>query len=121
MNHEQQPAESPDTTERVKDPVCGMMVKRESPRGGTFEHEGTTYYFCNEKCRARFSAEPAKYLNLPATEPTPQQHEPVASRISAPREAAHSYVCPMDPEVRESKPGPCPKCGMALEPDRPQS
>jgi Cu+-exporting ATPase len=27
------------------------------------------------------------------------------------------YVCPMDPEVRESKPGPCPKCGMALEPE----
>jgi len=26
-----------------------------------------------------------------------------------------SYVCPMDPEVRENKPGPCPKCGMALE------
>ena len=25
------------------------------------------------------------------------------------------YVCPMDPEVRESKPGACPKCGMALE------
>ena len=27
------------------------------------------------------------------------------------------YVCPMDPEVRESKPGACPKCGMALEPE----
>ena len=26
------------------------------------------------------------------------------------------YVCPMDPEVRESGPGPCPVCGMALEP-----
>src|SRR5438552_2935786 len=29
------------------------------------------------------------------------------------------YVCPMDPEVRESKPGACPKCGMALEPAAP--
>ncbi|HEX9878782.1 MAG TPA: copper-translocating P-type ATPase [Candidatus Binatia bacterium] len=26
-------------------------------------------------------------------------------------------MCPMDPEVRASKPGPCPKCGMALEPE----
>jgi Cu+-exporting ATPase len=26
------------------------------------------------------------------------------------------YTCPMDPEIRQSKPGPCPKCGMALEP-----
>ena len=25
------------------------------------------------------------------------------------------YVCPMCPEVRESKPGACPSCGMALE------
>ncbi len=25
------------------------------------------------------------------------------------------YTCPMHPEVRESEPGSCPKCGMALE------
>src|SRR6202000_685132 len=28
-----------------------------------------------------------------------------------------TYICPMDPEVREAKPGACPKCGMALEPE----
>ena len=27
------------------------------------------------------------------------------------------WICPMDPEVRESKPGDCPICGMALEPE----
>jgi Cu+-exporting ATPase len=26
------------------------------------------------------------------------------------------YVCPMHPEVHASAPGPCPRCGMALEP-----
>ena len=26
------------------------------------------------------------------------------------------YICPMDPEVLQDKPGDCPKCGMALEP-----
>jgi Cu+-exporting ATPase len=26
------------------------------------------------------------------------------------------YTCPMHPEVRQSGPGTCPKCGMALEP-----
>src|SRR5437773_6653366 len=26
------------------------------------------------------------------------------------------YTCPMHPEVRQSRPGSCPKCGMALEP-----
>ena len=25
------------------------------------------------------------------------------------------YTCPMDPEIRQTKPGACPKCGMALE------
>jgi hypothetical protein len=26
-----------------------------------------------------------------------------------------TYTCPMHPEVRQDKPGKCPKCGMALE------
>ncbi len=30
--------------------------------------------------------------------------------------AAQTYTCPMHPEVRQDKPGSCPKCGMALEP-----
>ena len=38
---------------------------------------------------------------------------------SAPAAIAPAYVCPMCPEVRENKPGACPSCGMALEPDVP--
>ena len=30
-----------------------------------------------------------------------------------------TFVCPMCPEVRQTGPGPCPKCGMALEPESP--
>ena len=26
------------------------------------------------------------------------------------------YTCPMHPEIRQDHPGPCPICGMALEP-----
>ena len=29
------------------------------------------------------------------------------------------YLCPMCPKVRETKPGPCPSCGMALEAEMP--
>lgn len=29
------------------------------------------------------------------------------------------YTCPMDPEIEQSEPGACPKCGMALEPATP--
>ena len=28
------------------------------------------------------------------------------------------YTCPMHPEVRQNKPGNCPKCGMKLEPEK---
>ncbi|MDU7586601.1 MAG: copper-translocating P-type ATPase [Acidovorax sp.] len=34
----------------------------------------------------------------------------------APPTADTVYTCPMHPEVRQSGPGHCPKCGMALEP-----
>ena len=34
---------------------------------------------------------------------------------------AVTYVCPMCPEVRETEPVPCPRCGMALEPDVPNA
>ncbi len=32
---------------------------------------------------------------------------------------ARPYICPMCPEVRQLGPGPCPSCGMALEPESP--
>lgn len=31
------------------------------------------------------------------------------------------YFCPMHPEVRESQPGSCPRCGMALVPGNPDA
>ena len=44
------------------------------------------------------------------------QASPGTEKTPAP---AAIYTCPMDPEVRQDHPGPCPKCGMALEPDVP--
>ncbi len=29
------------------------------------------------------------------------------------------YTCPMHPEIRQDRPGTCPKCGMTLEPEMP--
>ncbi|GAB6062936.1 heavy metal translocating P-type ATPase [Deferrisoma palaeochoriense] len=59
--------------ERPVDPVCHMEVDPEAPPGGTAEHEGTTYYFCNPRCRERFQADPESFLRpppgLPADEP----------------------------------------------------
>lgn len=52
-----------------------------------------------------------------------QEHNPAppvdrmpAARLSATAE----YTCPMHPEVRQTGPGTCPKCGMTLEPVIPE-
>jgi hypothetical protein len=44
----------------------------------------------------------------------------VAYRVDGPKEeeGAMEYVCPMHPEVRQDKPGNCPKCGMELKPEK---
>ncbi|MES1186162.1 MAG: heavy metal translocating P-type ATPase [Myxococcales bacterium] len=114
-------------SEVSKDPVCGMTVDPAKARGGSHEHAGHTYYFCNPRCRERFAADPAKYLEPkpePSTEPAPPPEPEAPALVAAPARAnadakpraAVIYTCPMDPEVRQVGPGVCPKCGMALEP-----
>ena len=49
----------------------------------------------------------------------PSQESEQASPDAKKTPPAAIYTCPMDPEVRQDHPGPCPKCGMALEPDVP--
>ncbi|MDI1481076.1 heavy metal translocating P-type ATPase [Polyangium sp. y55x31] len=105
---------------KVKDPVCGMMVTPGAAKGGHHEHAGATYWFCNPRCREKFAADPDKYLapkvEAPAA-PAAKVEEKAASPapvVEAP--AGTIYTCPMDPEVRQDKPGSCPICGMALEP-----
>lgn len=87
------------------DPVCHMSVMPETA-AGKYEYKGKTYYFCNPRCLERFRADPEQFLGTAKPEtPDPK------SATSA------TYVCPMDPEVRQMGPGACPKCGMALEPE----
>ncbi len=86
------------------DPVCGMTVDPQHAAGSS-EYQNKAYYFCSKGCVAKFEADPEKYLH-PGAKPEPM----------APRPGAAAYTCPMHPEVRQTGPGACPKCGMALEP-----
>ncbi len=100
------------------DPVCGMRVQTDSPKGGTHQHQGQTYYFCNPKCREKFRTDPDAYLR-PATtgfEGLPMAPGPTATAPLQPSPDGGGYTCPMHPEVQAAAPGPCPDCGMALEP-----
>ena len=46
----------------VTDPVCGMRVDRQAGKP-TSIYEGRTYYFCSEGCKAKFEAEPERYVD----------------------------------------------------------
>lgn len=49
------------TPREAIDPVCEMIVNVETARW-TFDHEGTTYYFCAPGCRKAFASNPAEFL-----------------------------------------------------------
>jgi Cu+-exporting ATPase len=92
----------------AKDPVCGMTVDPVHA-AGSVEYADTTYFFCSQHCEQRFRANPNDYLKPPST-----TNQAVITDLSK-----AVWVCPMDPEVRQFHPGPCPKCGMALERETP--
>src|SRR5581483_7423030 len=108
-----------------KDPVCGMNVDATKAKA-QFEHGGKRYYFCCPSCEQKFRFNPDEYLRPQVRNPmlvtlgaAPAQ-KPGSAKPSPPilsdQQEPTAYVCPMCPEVRASKPGPCPSCGMALEP-----
>ncbi len=76
-------------TRSAVDPVCGMTLDP-AKSAGTAEYRGITYYFCNPRCRERFTLEPARYVS---------SHPPGSS--------AGAAVEPKDPV-----------CGMTVEPSK---
>ncbi|CAH1387958.1 heavy metal translocating P-type ATPase [Candidatus Nitrotoga sp. M5] len=87
----------------AKDPVCGMAVDLNKDKP-LFDHEGTTYHFCSQKCHDKFAEDPEYYISGAHKQ---QTKKPVAGA---------KYTCPMHPEIVRDAPGDCPICGMALEP-----
>jgi P-type Cu+ transporter len=114
---------SAENTLTATDPVCGMTVDP-SKAAGKYDHNGQTYYFCSQHCLTKFKEDPEKFLKPSTTGDAAHDHghSHAHAHMAAPPSshaekvaAGITYVCPMDPEVREFKPGACPKCGMALE------
>ncbi|MFZ0814627.1 MAG: heavy metal translocating P-type ATPase [Candidatus Sulfotelmatobacter sp.] len=103
-----------------RDPVCGMNVNPATAKH-VHDHGGKNYYFCCAPCVDKFKADPAKYVDGAALAHSPGLVTLAAPTQTPPRTtvADVAYVCPMCPEVRASKPGPCPSCGMALDPEVP--
>ncbi len=93
----------PSTPDQVTDPVCGMTVDpATTPHHAV--HDGHEYHFCSAGCRTKFVADPDRFVG-----DRPPEHIDVAPGTI--------WTCPMHPEIRQDHPGPCPICGMALEPE----
>ena len=88
----------------LKDPVCGMTVSEQSSHRTLFG--GSEIHFCSARCKEKFDAAPSRYASGQGA--TPASPEAVSTEAI--------YTCPMHPEVRQDKPGNCPKCGMTLQP-----
>src|ERR1700692_533552 len=132
-----------------KDPVCGMNVDSAAARYQTLHNGKQYFFCsvgCLTKFQAdpeKILSSPPKpmgsglvTLGAPAAAKTastagvPAVVSAPAAKVSAvPTADGHafvaqakdtrSYVCPMCPEVRQIGPGPCPQCGMALDPESP--
>ena len=112
LNHPHGP-EDANANPALQDPVCGMPVTEASTHKA--EHAGRPYWFCSAGCRTKFLANPQKYLEPGAADPPAPAGE-IAPAPDAAAAAGTVYTCPMHPEIRQDRPGNCPKCGMTLEP-----
>jgi len=101
-------ATSASALSQTLDPVCSMVIDPVTAKNRT-EQGGEIYYFCCGGCKAKFLANPTQYLKTHA--------EPAATLRTVPGDQGTIYTCPMHPQIRQSAPGSCPICGMALEPE----
>jgi Cu+-exporting ATPase len=100
-----------------RDPVCGMIPKPDTAH--RLIHDGEEILFCSAGCKAKFEADPEKYLH--AHDGAHHHHSGAPASHAAPAPAGAKWTCPMHPEIVRDGPGPCPICGMALEPMTPSA
>jgi P-type Cu+ transporter len=96
-------------------PKCGMnlvLAGAEDPAGHVASH---THHGSPVEALHRHQPD--------APAPIAAGYTPPADRPSHPPEptAGTIYTCPMHPEIRQDRPGSCPKCGMTLEPLIPEA
>jgi YHS domain-containing protein len=96
LNHDHDALAHADSARR--DPVCGMTVAPSSPH--VAEYSGRAYAFCSAGCRAKFIAEPTRYVD---TQGNPRPASNTASdrkthSLSAPPKASSAPI-----RIRRSK------------------
>ncbi len=64
-------------SEKVKDPVCQMMV---APQQHAINYQGMNYAFCSLQCKERFLANPHLYIGVPGEQAPKQAGEEILKR-----------------------------------------
>ncbi len=79
------------------DPVCGMTVDESKAKAASrlSSYQAQTYYFCNDGCKKRFDAEPAKYLA--------KVKLPTAAMAASESTDAKDLVCGMKVDKADAK------------------
>ena len=93
---------NPDAFVYAECPVSGEVFLRKDA-GGKTVHEGVTYYFCCEKCAAKFNAEPKKYVGAAKADRDGCTHEKSAKEMKGNDGNGGEAGCPA------RKAGACPK------------
>lgn len=78
----------------MKDPVCEITVDPVASPHHT-DYAGMAFHFCSAGCKAKFIADPARYLAA-----APLVPEAIAEGAM--------WTCPMHPQIRQAGPGSCP-------------
>ncbi|MGB6029445.1 MAG: heavy metal translocating P-type ATPase [Rhodanobacter sp.] len=86
------------TPSAVIDPVCGMTVDPATSKHQSV-HDGQTFHFCCGGCKARFEAEPARYLAQPAA----QRHDHAAHGDANGAHLVKDPVCGMSVDPHTAK------------------
>ena len=47
---------------QTQDPVCGSIVEPTKVKAWTEQYQNTSYYFCSEECRKKFSRNPEDFI-----------------------------------------------------------
>lgn len=117
MEHEHGHQNS-DLATAIKDPVCGMNVDPAKTHHH-YQLNNIEYHFCSKGCLEKFKANPSEYANSTKPKASCCHGHTKPTLVVKPSNASKDviYTCPMHPEIRQTGPGTCPKCGMALEPE----
>ena len=91
----------PDRFDAITDPVCGVVMDRETARFHA-KHAERVFYFCSVHCQQEFLADQSGFLHA-----APKAADAPCAAIEG-----HHYICSVNPDFICKAPGTYPDCGM---------